>query len=145
MKRTWLPTIAYALALLPLVIGSHAAATAAFAIYDRLPVSIQKSDWIGVFLNDIAPAVSGVLCALVLAKWLARHQAFAATVSGFAVRTAPWLFLASAIGYVVWREKTNSDFGLWSQIITWPLAALVAGLTTDAAVTWWRASARPAV
>jgi hypothetical protein len=42
MKRTVLPPVLYAAALLPVVIGAHAAAAGAFAIYDHLPDSVQR-------------------------------------------------------------------------------------------------------
>jgi hypothetical protein len=30
------------------------------------------------------------------------------------------------------------DFGLWGQVVTWPEASLIGGITTDAVVTAWR-------
>ena len=145
MKRTLLPPVLYSAALLPLVVASYAAAAGAFEVYERLPDSIQKSDWIGVVLNDVAPGSAGVICVPLLVDMLARRSAFAATLAGFVTRTAPWITVASFILLIVWRERANSDFGLWSQIITWPLAALVAGIVTDALVTWRGASVSPAV
>jgi hypothetical protein len=142
MKRTWVPPLSYALALVPLVIGAHAAAAGAFAIYAHLPDGIQRSDWIGVILNDVAPGSAGVICAGTLAMLLARRGTFSPTLPGFVWRTLPWLILAGVILLIVNYESANSDFGLWSQVITWPLAALLAGLVTDAIMTWRRASLR---
>ena len=141
----WTVTWLYAGAIVPLVLASHAAASVAFVIYDRLPTSIQRSDWIGYALNDLAPGLAGVGCALVLLAILARLRRFSVTVLGFLWRTAPWWLLAAAIQAVVLRERSNPDFGLWSQVITWPLAALVAGLATDALWTWRRRSVSRAV
>jgi hypothetical protein len=94
----------------------------------------------GLVLNDVAPASAGIVCAAVLVTLLARRDAFALTLRGFVVRTVPWMLFAGAILLIVWHEGANSDFGLWSQVITWPLVALIAGLLTDALVTWRRAS-----
>jgi hypothetical protein len=141
----WSPPVIYFLALFPLVIGSHAAASAAFVLYDRAPESVQKSEWIGYVLNDVAPALAGVVCAVLLAALLVRASRFVATTRGFLVRTMPWYLLAAAIAVLVVQGQASPDFGLWSQIITWPLAALLAGLATDALVTWRRSSSAPAV
>ncbi len=144
MPRRWLPPATYFLALLPLVIASHVAATVAFALYDRLPAAVQTSFWLNYFLNGIAPGAAGVFCALALIALLTRWHVFRASWRGFALRTLPWFLVTSAIAYVVWQERTNGDFGLWGQLITWPLAALLAGVLTDAIVTWRRASGSPA-
>ena len=141
----WSPPVVYFFALFPLVIGSHAAASAAFALYDRAPEGAQKSEWVGYVLNDVAPALAGVACAAVLAVLLIRASRYVPTIRGFLLRTMPWYLLAAAIEVLVIQGQANPDFGLWSQIITWPLAALLAGLATDALVTWRRSSAAPAV
>ena len=141
----WVPAAAYAVALVPLVVASYAAAGAAFALYGRAPASIQRSGWVAHALNDVAPALAGVGCAVILIAILVRARLFLATGRGFAVRTMPWYLLATGIGAVVLRERGSGDFGLWSQVITWPLAALVGGLATDAFWTWRQASAPPAV
>ena len=142
----WTVTGLYAGAILPLVLASHAAASAAFMIYDRLPGHVQRSDWIGYVLNDVAPGLAGVGCTLVLLAILSRLGRLSATLRGFWFRTASWWLLAMALQLIVLRERSNPDFGLWSQVITWPLAALAAGLATDALITYWRhRSASPAV
>ena len=141
----WTPPVVYFFALFPLVIGSHVAASAAFALYDQAPEGVQKSEWVGYVLNDVAPALAGVACAGILAALLIRARNYVPTIRGFLRRTMPWYLLAGAIEILVIQGRANSDFGLWSQIITWPLAALLAGLATDAVVTWRRSVAAPAV
>ena len=134
----WVPTLAYTVALAPLLIASHAAAAGAFALYDLAPGTIQRSDWIGFAVNDAAPALAGAGCSLLLIAILVRVRLFHATARGFAVRTMPWWLLAAAIEAMVVYQRGNADFGLWSQVITWPLAALLGGLATDAIWTWRR-------
>ena len=141
----WSPPVVYFFALVPLVLGSHAAASAAFALYDRTPEGVQKSEWVGYVLNDVAPALAGVACAGLLAAMLMRASKYVPTVRGFLLRTMPWYLLAAAIEVLVIQGRADSDFGLWSQIITWPLAALLAALATDALVSWRRSSSAPAV
>ena len=141
----WIPPLAYTVAVVPLIIASHTAAGLAFALYDRAPASVRRSDWTGVVLNEVAPGLAGVSCAVLLIALLVRWQVFSPTLRGFLVRTLPWLCLAAAIEVVVLKNRGNSDFGLWSQVITWPLAALLGGLATDALWTWRRAVTRPAV
>jgi len=141
----WIPTVAYTVALGPLIIASHAAAGGAFALYDRAPATIQRSSWIGYALNDVAPALAGVGCTVLLIALLVRARVFHATRRGFAARTIPWYLLAAGISAVVVSQRGNADFGLWSQILTWPRAALLGGLATDALWTWRRASIPHAV
>jgi hypothetical protein len=141
----WSPPVVYFVALFPLVLGSHAAASAAFALYDRAPEGVQKSEWVGYVLNDFAPALAGVACAGVLAAVLVRARKYVPTIRGFLLRTMSWYLLAAVIEVLVIQGQANSDFGLWGQLITWPLAALLAGLATDALVTWRRGMSAPAV
>ena len=145
MRMRWLPPLAYTVAVAPLVAASYGAAGVAFALYDRAPESVRRRDWMGHVLNEVAPALVGVGCAVLLVALLSRWQMFSTTLRGYFVRTLPWFLLAAAIGAVVLDNRANSDFGLWSQAITWPLAALLGGIATDALWTWRRAITPPAV
>ena len=140
----WSPSFLYLLALFPLVIGSHAAGVGAFALYELAPNGVQKSDWVGFLLYDAAPGLAGVSCALILAAILPRVSTYVPTVRGFLLRTMPWSLLAAVIGAVVIRERDDGDFWEGGQLITIPLAALLAGLATDALVSWRRSSSAPA-
>jgi len=141
-KRSRVPVLVGLLALVLLVIASHIAAAVAFLLYDRLPDAVQRSDWIGYVLNVAAPLIGGVVCAVAVVALLIRCRQFEPTWKGHFARTFAWYLVAGWVQWIVLQNAGNSDFGLWSQIITWPRAALLGGAATDALATVWRASRR---
>lgn len=138
MRRPRLAVAAGFLGTIPVVAASYLAAGAACAVYDRLPAGVQRSDGIGYVLNDVAPLLSGVACAGLLVAALTHWRAFVATWRAHLARTWTWYALAAGVEWIVRAYRSSGDFGLWSQVVTWPQAALVGALLTDAVATGWR-------
>jgi hypothetical protein len=137
-RQSSIPALVGLLALVPLIIASHLAASVAFTVYDRLPESTQRSGWIGYVLNDVAPAVGGIVCGLGVVAILTRRQQFNPSWQGHIQRALTWYLSASWVQWLVFQNTGNTDFGLWGQIITWPQAAFLSAAATDAAVSIWR-------
>jgi hypothetical protein len=137
-RQSWIPAIVGLLALVPLIIASHVAAGVAFAVYDHLPDSTQRSVWLRYMLNDVAPAVGGIVCGLGVVALLTRRQQFNPTWQGHIQRALTWYLGASWVQWIAFQNTGNTDFGLWSQTITWPQAAFLGAAATDAALSIWR-------
>jgi hypothetical protein len=140
MRRDRVGAAAGTLLTLPLVVGSYVAAFGAFSVYDRIPrgTEIQKSLWLGYLLNGVTPLLWGVVCTSVFAAALLDVRAFLPGWRGHVGRTWLWYALAVSLQLIVLAMGDTMDFGLWGQVVTWPEASLIGGITTDAVVTAWR-------
>ena len=135
-QRTIPASALYLVGLVAIVAASHLFASAAFEIYDRLPDEVQRSGWTGPVLNEVAPCLVGVACAILLVQLLVRRDQFLPTSRGHMHRSASWYLFAVWVLGIIYRNHGNVDFGLWSQIVTWPLAGTIGALITDALLTW---------
>lgn len=123
--------LAFTLALPVTVASSFVAADFAFDLYYRLPPQTQLADWTGPVLNQVAPGLAGLLVVVVLCRMLLRRGLLRATVRAHLTRTSLWYMLAALILGVNFANRTSPDFGLWSQAVNWPLAAVLVGIGYD--------------
>lgn len=92
-------------------------------------------DWSIFALNVVPPVVAGAVIA-VLAAWLARRLGcYQATFRGHLGRLALAYLVSVLIVGIIIDNRGKSDFGLWSQVIEWPLAGLLALAAVDVAIT----------
>lgn len=128
----------YGAGLVPLIFVSLVSEPIAYAMFERLPSYVQRSEWKGYVLNILAPLLGGIGCAVILIILLTRWHAFTATWRAHIGRAFSWYTLAAAIVWIIAANLSNRDFPLWSQLIIWPLVAIVGALATDALWTSWR-------
>jgi len=85
----------------------------------------RMPDWTILAINVIPPMTAGVLTSLG-AVWFARRRGwFTPTMRAHVMRLAFTYALSIAIVALIVANWSNSDFGLWAQVIEWPLAALI--------------------
>jgi hypothetical protein len=105
-----------------------------FEATDGLPWK-RMPDWTILAINVVPPMSAGVLTSLA-AAWLAHQRGwYSPTLRAHATRLALAYALSLTITAVIIANQSNSDFGLWSQVIEWPLAALVGVAVVDAVIT----------
>ena len=95
----------------------------------------RMPDWTVVALNVVPPMVAGAAVAVLVASLARRLGCYQATVRGHLGRLALVYLLAVVIVGIIVDNQGNSDFGLWSQIIEWPLAGLLALAAVDLIIT----------
>ncbi len=138
MERPARPNLqlpAFSLGLPVLIIASWLAASAAFALYDLLPSDTQRADWTGPVLNLLAPALSGLLVSALLIHGLRHFRIYVPTLRAHFARAVTWYGYAALVLWITYVNRNNSDFGLWSQFIQWPLAAIVVAVVYDFVAT----------
>ena len=136
----------YSAGLIGIVIASYLAANGAFAIYSQLPDATQRSWWTVYALNYVAPFCAGVVIAPLMATILTRRGQFSERFVGHLRRAVSWYLFAASVLYIIYRNRDNGDFGLWSQIIIWPFAGTIGALLMDLVLTWrrsWMSRVRP--
>lgn len=126
----------YALGSIGVMAGSYVAASGASALDGVMPTAVRRAGWWTHGLNLVPPFFAGAAIGLILARVLARRGEFGGTFRRHLSRTISWYLLAVGLGYVVYRNRDNADFGLWAQIVVWPLAGAVGALLTDVLLTW---------
>jgi hypothetical protein len=117
------------------VLGSCVGAEAAFSVYYQLPDATQRAGWTGPWLNQYAPALGGLVVAMALFAILRRRGQYTPALRAHFTRSSLWYGLVGLILWVNYLQRGISDFGLWSQLINWPLAGLLAGLAFDLLAT----------
>lgn len=92
-------------------------------------------DWTILAINILPPMTAGVLISLA-SLWFARRQGwYEPTLRAHAMRLALTYALSIAIIALIIANWSNSDFGLWGQLIEWPLAALIGLALVDLVAT----------
>ncbi len=122
-------------AAVPIAIGLAFYLTyAAFDATEGLPWQ-RMPRWTILALNFLPPVVAGAATSGVLAWWARRRGWYVATVRDHFKRLAlGYLLSASIVGLIVSNQR-SSDYGLWSQLIEWPLAALIGLALVDFTIT----------
>jgi hypothetical protein len=122
----------FSLAGIGVVVAGELAAGLAFTLYGLVPSAHRKYDWWGPLLNIAAPALGGVAVFAPLAAFCSRRNLFTPSLRGHMVRTVLWYAFVAWVISVIVSNRDNSDFGLWGQIIEWPMFALLAAIAADA-------------
>ena len=134
-----MPLVVYSAWLIVIVAASFLFANTAFGIEASLPDPLRRAHWMGVVLNLIVPVLAGLLSGAVAIWVLSTRGQFRPTLRDHFFRAAPWYLLICLLVWVVVRNAGIRDFGLWSQIITWPLNSAIGALVID--IVWsWRIS-----
>ena len=137
--RSRLPLVVYSAWLIVIVAASFLFAYTAFGIEASLPNPLRRAHWMGVTLNFIVPVLAGLLSGAVAIWILSIRGELRPTLRDHFFRAAPWYLLICLLVLVVARNAGIRDFGLWSQIITWPLCSTIGALVVD--IVWsWRIS-----
>lgn len=134
----------YAAGLLLLFVSSYLAAGAAFMVYDYLPPATQRATWVGLVLNGVAPWAAGLACGTALVIALVATGKFVPTVRGHLLRASTWYGLGAVLSAAVLSGRSNSDFGLYGQLVVWPLVSIAGALMVDILATYLRAQRAPA-
>jgi hypothetical protein len=134
-SRLLLQLSAFSVGLAVLIGASWLAASAAFALYQLLPPDTQRADWPGPVIDQLAPGLSGLLVSALLIYGLRRMGIYRAGLRAHFVRAVPWYGFAAWVFWVTYVNRANTDFGLWKQLIQWPLAATIAAVAYDFVTT----------
>ena len=135
-RRSREPVVIYSAWLVIILVASFVFVYTAFRVYASLPYALQRAPWIGFLLNVIVPLLAGVISGAVAIYVLSRRGLLEATVREHLFRAAPWYLLSCLLVLIVVRNEGIKDFGLWSQVITWPLYSTVGALIADIVLSW---------
>jgi hypothetical protein len=135
-RRSREPLVIYSAWLVIILVASFVFAYTAFRVYASLPYALQRAPWIGVVLNVMVPLLAGVISGAVAIYVLSRRDQFKPTLREHLFRAAPWYLLSCLLVLIVVRNEGIKDFGLWSQIITWPLYSTIGALFADIVLSW---------
>jgi hypothetical protein len=128
------PTLLYSLALPVVVAFTFWLTTWAFDLTDGWPWP-ELAGWTIVALNVVPPAVAGGISAIALACVALRLRWFLPSLRGHLARLALLYPLCALLaGYSAIAQR-SSDFGLWGQILEWPLTAFLGLAVVDAVTT----------
>ena len=133
--------VIYSFGLFCLIVASYLAAGAAFMIYDEFAGATSRAWWWVYLLNGAAPFLAGVPISAFFVKFLDSRGEFRPTLVGHLQRASTWYAFGAWVLLVMNSNRGNSDFGLWSQLIIWPLIATTGALITDLCWTWRKAIA----
>jgi hypothetical protein len=131
--------IVFGAAVVAVSLAAIQSADLAFAFYYAAPERYSRAEWWVWALNVFAPALGGALVVAVLIAWESRRARYTCTWQGHLARTTSWYVAAGVLYWIVWMDRGISDFGLWGQIIEWPLAGLLAAIATDVLASAWGA------
>lgn len=127
--------LAFCLGLVALIGASWLAASGAFALYDLLPPRTQLADWPGPVIDIVAPGLSGLLVSVLLIHWLRSSRIYVPSLRAHLVRAIPWYGFVAWVLWVTYLNRANTDFGLWRQLIQWPVAATFVAVAYDLIAT----------
>jgi hypothetical protein len=123
--------VAFCVALPLVMIGSCITADVAFEVYHTFPNEVMRESWWGPVLNRYAPGVGGLLVTMSLHALLRRTGEYTIALRAHLVRALAWYLMVGLIAGINYSNRGSSDFGLWSQVINWPLVGLLVGLGFD--------------
>ena len=135
-RRSREPLVIYSSWLIVIIVASFLFAYVAFSVYASLPYGLKRAPWMGVVLNAIVPLIAGVLSGAVAIYVLSTRDQLKPTVRGHLFRAAPWYALSGLLVLIFVRNQGVRDFGLWSQIVIWPLYSTIGALITDIVFSW---------
>jgi hypothetical protein len=130
------PQVAAFWIALPLVmVGSCAGAGLAFEVYYAFPNETQRQGWWGPILNKYAPGLGGLLVTMFVCEILRRTGRYSPKLRAHLLRGAGWYLVVGLILMLNHAQRGVLDYGLWSQLVNWPLVGLLVGLGFDLLMT----------
>jgi len=135
-RRSLESQVIYLAWLVVIVASAFLFAFAAFSISSSLPIEIRRASWMRVALNVITPVLAGLLAGTLAVHILSVRCQLNPTLRAHFFRAAPWYLLICLLLSVSVRNKGVADFGLWSQIVIWPLYSTIGALIADIVLSW---------
>jgi hypothetical protein len=124
--------LTYAICWPGAVISGMVGSTAILALTDAANVR-ATSEW-GAMAFYVMPAlIVGASFYFWLSCTDAARPAPGVTLRSHWVRALPLYLLAGILGGVVQRRLSDTDFGLYGQLLIWPLSSTLGGVLGDAA------------
>ena len=142
-KPSFVAVFANALAA-PIAVGLAFVLESAAIDYANSGHWVDLSGWV---LNLLPSALAGIVVYAITSVILNRVFGPSLTISWFVRDIVPLVLAAIFSVLIILSAPNNPDFWLFGQLLMWPLAALVAGLCCDLAITsffrqgWGRAAA----
>jgi len=136
LRRSRDPLVIYSLWLIVILAASYLLAYAAFSVYAVLPYAMQRASWMVIVLNVIVPLLAGGISGSAAIYVLSRRNQLNPTLRAHLFRAAPWYLLSCLLFLIVVRNEGVEDFGLWGQIVIWPLYSTIGALFADLALSW---------
>jgi hypothetical protein len=122
--------IAYLLLLPPVVLGAALASTAVLE-------PLRRASGAVIWAANVLPGFTvGAISYTLLARWLVRAGALRPTLGGHIGRALSLYACVGLGAFWLARGWHTPDFGLWAQLVLWPVVAALGGLTADAIITW---------
>lgn len=118
-----------------LVAAAYASTTLAFMGYNLAPPPYSKHDAWGVLLNFVTPVLGGAIAYSALRALSNRLGWELRGYRHHLARTFVWYGLVASALWVVFANRDNSDWGLFGQIVTWPMCSVATGLVLDLLLT----------
>ncbi len=126
--------VLYVAAVLVSIAFAFVIATIVFLASEKLPWK-RLPDWVILAINVAPPLAGGALASWVAARLASSRGWFRATLDGHAERMLIAYALSLLISVTIISNWRNGEFGLWRQLIEWPLMALIGLIVVDAILT----------
>ena len=131
----------YGLLLLPVIVLSMVAPSLAIGYVNEHDLW-RYNDYATWMINLVPPCLVGLALYGLVAPWRTRQRSDRA--KAHMTRCALLYLFAGLCAAWIIRFNSSPDFGLVSQLFTWPLAATLSGIAIDAAATWRDVTIPPA-
>jgi hypothetical protein len=91
--------------------------------------------WSVFALNYLPPFLAGTLTAGLVVSVVRRWGAYVATLPAHVRRNGLAYAICIAIAVLIVMNRSNGDYGLWRQLVEWPLAAILGLMSADLTFT----------
>ena len=88
-------------------------------------------DWIVLAMNILPAFVSGAGCYYVAGRRERVSEGASTPPTKHLLRAWPLYLISGLLITYIWSERSDKSFGLWAQLVVWPLAATLGGIVGD--------------
>lgn len=120
----------YLLIWIPVAILGCVASFSVLSLSNALDLRYLPN-WIVLAMNIVPAFLCGVGCYYVAARRERVRDGLSAPPTKHFLRSMPLYLISGLLIIYIWAERSDKSFGLWAQLVAWPLAATLGGIVGD--------------
>jgi hypothetical protein len=121
---------AYLLIWIPVAVLGGVASFSVLSLSNALDLRYLPN-WIVLAMNLVPAFLCGVGCYYVAARLERVREGSSAAPTKHFLRSLPLYLISGLLIAYIWSERSDKSFGLWAQLVVWPLAATLGGILGD--------------